>query len=624
MKKFLLFCLLFFCLQTVLNAQDTERMNIKNNLHNITDSLAYIDALNRLGMLEYDNNLDSTFAYARRAESLSNKLKYAKGKADATKLIGVLVDMNGNLPLALRYYKRAYTEYKTMRDTVGMVQTMMNAGMVYNEEKNDRKAMAYFSKAITLGRHMQRDSVMSIVYTNYLILYPDKVKPAQMESYLSQAENIARNYRDTSTLLMVDQIRGVNMLRGNDTAKGVVLLKSSAEKALNMGVYYQSLDMLLALGDYYAANDSLAAAGYYKQALDVAESRKYHVYSKIIGKKLYNWYSDRKMLDTAHVYSARLIDLYDQDEVYRSHSGLDYIDYSLRETEMDKLLLKDANRKTVIAILCILFVVSCITGIVVYRLYRYREKHAHILERLNRAMQVKNRKLETDQEFNNRLISIMAHDFRQPINMVQSLANVLREDEDLTREELHELVEMMEKSSAASLDVFENILHWLKHQLSGYAYHPSELNVHELIDEAIATLQPLAMKHHIRLENTIDRHITINADKELVQFIHRNLIHNAIKFSPDHSEVIICSRSEGYNRVVSIQDSGDGISSEKLPHLFNAGSSFKYNSEKEKGAGVALVICRNFVEKMHGKIWAENGNERGGIFSYMLPEYVHA
>src|ERR1700744_4076992 len=129
MKKVLLF-LLILSVKFLCYAQSPELEKIKTELPQIKDSLRYTDALNRMAMLLYEKNIDSTFYYTRQARALAERLDYNKGKTDALNNLGVFFDIKGNLQLALRYYNEAYAGYSRIKDSVNRVQTLMNIAMV--------------------------------------------------------------------------------------------------------------------------------------------------------------------------------------------------------------------------------------------------------------------------------------------------------------------------------------------------------------------------------------------------------------------------------------------------------------------------------------------------------------
>ena len=619
MKKHLVFFILLSFVFTYSYSQIKDISKIKKELPHITDSIKYVDALNRLGILMYESNIDSAFYYAKRARSIAERLKYQQGIADALNALGIVYDLKGNLQLSLRYYNDAYNRYLAMHDSSNVVQALMNIGLVFNENKEDNKAIEFLNKALYLGSKLKKDSIMSLVLCNYLMMYPAEIPKDSISIYLEQARQIATRYKDNRVLLATDQIQAQLYLKNNEREKGISLLQKTVTEGIAMDLNYLSLDIIQNLGDLYHDTDINKAIGYYRQGLYIAELRGYHWYEKLFGKKLYDIYVTKNNLPEVKQYSAKLLKLYDDEELFTNTSGFDYIDYALKDQELEATTIKSENRQVLMIVFGILFLLTALTVLFVYRLYRLKQKHTVTLEALNRSVQLRNEKLEIDHEFNNRLVSILAHDFRQPIGTLKTLATVLKDTDSFTREELMELVDTMEHSSNISLEIFENILQWIKQQLSGFSYQPVTMSLKELIDEALQPFNLMGEEYHLKFINNVDSNVIIQADKELVQFIHRNFIHNAIKFSPQYATISISATVHPGETTICVQDEGKGISPEKLGSIFNFKAEMRYSNEKEKGAGVALMICKDFIEKMSGRIWAENAKEKGAAFCYALP-----
>ncbi len=619
MQKRTFFFILLLLAAICSYSQVSDIAKIKKALPHITDSVKYADALNRLAILMYESNLDSTFYYAKHARSISERLKYKQGIADALNTLGIVYDLRGNLQLSLRYYNDARNHYMAIHDSSNEVQTLMNIGLVFSENNEEKKSIEIFRRALNLGNTLKKDSIMSLVLCDYLLLYPNHIPKDSIPIYLAKARQIATKYNDHRSLLVTDQIQAQLYLKNKQREKGISLLEKTAAEGIAMDLNYLSLDIIQSLGELYNNTDTAKAIAHYKRGLDIADARGYHMYQKIFGKHLYDIYIARNNLPEVHRYGEKLLKLYEDEEQFNNTSGFDYIDYALKDQQLEAITIRSKNRQIVAIILGVLFLLTVVTVLFIYRLYRLKKKHAGTLEALNRSVLLRNEKLEIDHEFNNRLVSILAHDFRQPIGTLKTLAAVLKDTDALTREELMELVDTMEHSSTISLEIFENILQWIKQQLSGFNYEPKPLKLKELIDEALQPFNVIGEEYQLKFQNNIDSDIVIHADKELVQFIHRNFIHNAIKFSPRYSTISISASTYSGETTLCILDEGKGISPEKMTSIFNFKATMHYSNEKEKGAGVALMICKDFIEKMSGRIWVENGNQKGAAFCYSLP-----
>ncbi|WP_439696670.1 ATP-binding protein [Mucilaginibacter sp. AW1-7] len=618
MKKHLSLLLLLIFAGKAGYCQLKDIDKIQKQLPLITDSIKYVDALNRLGMLMYERNIDNSFYYAKLARAISTRLKYKQGEADALNVIGIVYDLRGNLQLSLRYYNDAFNHYVVLRDSANIVQTLMNIALVFNERKEDKKAIDALKQALARGAGLKKDSIISLLYCNYLLLYPDSVSENLARIYLDRARRIATKYKDERVLLVTDQVQANIYLKNGKRKQGIIQLQKAAAEGIALDVNYVTLDILKSLGDLFILTDSTKAIYYYKQGLAISELKGYHFYGKVFGKSLYNIYKQDNLRE-AQRYSSKLLELYEAEEVFNNTSGLDYIDYAIKDQQIEALTTRAENRYTLMLVFGFLLLLTGLSVGIFYRLYRLKRRHNETLEELNRTVQLRNQKLEVDHEFNNRLVSILAHDFRQPLGSLKTLATVLKDADAFTHEELMMLVETMERSSDIALEIFENILQWIKQQLSGFSYSPVALPLRELIDEALQPFAIIARENKITLINNVDSNIHIDADKELVQFIHRNFIHNAIKFSPENSCITITGFGAPDEVTVCVQDEGKGISPEKLPGIFNFKIDMKYSSEKEKGAGVALMICSDFIDKMNGRIWVENNKGKGASFCYALP-----
>jgi signal transduction histidine kinase len=619
--KLILIALLIFGFSKFSYSQVDKRRNLQSQSFNDLDSIKYVDALNKVGFSLYETNVDSAFKYVLKAREVSKRISYLKGIADATNTMGVLYEVKGDLQLSLRYYSDANYYYRSFNDLIGNVQTKMRIALVYNENGENEKSIRSFEHALLLGKNLKKDSIISLVLSNYLLLYSDKISKDTIPVYLKRARQIAARYHDARIPIIADQILAKEYIKQGDIKKGIEMLNNASGNATRLNLNYLNLDILINLGDILQKTDLDSALLEYKKGLLIAEQKGYLIYTQIIAKKLFDIYTLKNDLSNAQKYSTLLISVYEKEDKMKNASGIDYIDYAIKDQQLKSASDKDKYKKDIISILLILFTAVVIIGVILYYLLRLKQKHSAALEKLNEMMRSENAELETNHEFNNRLISILAHDFRQPLGVLKTLATLLKDD-SLNKTEIDQLVESMDSSSTISLEIFENILQWIKRQLSGFTYESQPLLLKQLIDEAILPLMPLVRSCNLIINNCVDPNAVIHGDKELIQFINRNLIHNAIKFTPDFSAITIYSSTTEQKNIVSIKDEGKGISVEKLDHLFDFKKELKYGSEKEKGAGIALMICKDFIQKINGEIWVENAAEKGAIFNYSLPILV--
>ncbi|WP_254560642.1 tetratricopeptide repeat protein [Dyadobacter diqingensis] len=204
---------------------------LKQSLSSIKDSTQYVDAVNRISLLFYEQNADSTLYYALRAREIAFRLEYARGLADATNNMGIVFDIKGNIQLALRYYNDAYNQYTALNDSSNIVQTLMNIGSVYSVSGKDQKALVNFDKALSLGNLIAHDSITAIVIYNYVLIYPQKFTEKQKSAYIERADKISEKYHDLRLKLAVQQLRANNLIENKKKKQGVELLEQTLTSA---------------------------------------------------------------------------------------------------------------------------------------------------------------------------------------------------------------------------------------------------------------------------------------------------------------------------------------------------------------------------------------------------------
>src|SRR5690606_41529466 len=220
------------------SAQGDEATELKQRLNHITDSTTYVDVLNRLALISYEQSADTTLHYAARARRLADRLHYQKGKADALNNLGVVYDIKGNQQLALKYYNDAHLIYTQIDDSVNVVQTLMNIGGVYQQLERVNRSLAYFESALDLGYELSNDSILSLVIYNYLLLFPERTNQAEMNRYLHDARNIAIHYEDTRTLIALDHLAAQALIDNGEREAGLAAWDSVINLAIEKRLYY--------------------------------------------------------------------------------------------------------------------------------------------------------------------------------------------------------------------------------------------------------------------------------------------------------------------------------------------------------------------------------------------------
>lgn len=237
------------------------------------------------------------------------------------------------------------------------------------------------------------------------------------------------------------------------------------------------------------------------------------------------------------------------------------------------------------------------------------------------VLKAKNKELSKLNITKDKLFSIIAHDLQAPFNNILGFTDLLNTEYDqFTDEARKDYIRNIDDSSNKAFHLLKDLLLWARSQTNNIKIAKEDLNLNEEITDAIAAYLPNAKSKNISCEINVDKELIVFADKMAIKTIIGNIFNNAVKFTPKNGNIIIEGIQKEHNIEVSISDSGVGITPENLEKLFNfeeSGSTL--GTEKEKGTGLGLTICKDLIEKQNGKIWAESKVGNGTSFYFSLP-----
>jgi len=247
-------------------------------------------------------------------------------------------------------------------------------------------------------------------------------------------------------------------------------------------------------------------------------------------------------------------------------------------------------------------------------------------------LKVKNAELNSKQEelqslvkTKDKLFSILAHDLQSPFMGITGLSQMIKSSASKgSTENVVEFSDMITKTAIQTSTLFSNLLDWAASQTGELKMKPEENNLDDFVNETIALLQEHQQKKHIIVEK-INTDITVHADPNGLKTILRNLLSNALKFTPLNGSIRISTEEVKNDTVISISDTGVGIEKDKISKLFKMGSYVSTRGTlEEKGTGIGLSICKEMIERHNGKIWVESAPEKGTTFHFSFPNQKKA
>jgi signal transduction histidine kinase len=190
---------------------------------------------------------------------------------------------------------------------------------------------------------------------------------------------------------------------------------------------------------------------------------------------------------------------------------------------------------------------------------------------------------------------------------------------NLTKKEFEMLIEKISKNSGYTSELLDNLLHWAGSQIKGFKVIRVEFNIEKVVEEKIALALPLYNVKNITVVNAVNHNTMVFADINMINIVLRNLLSNAIKFSRSNTTITVNAYKENEFVYVEVIDKGIGISKEEQKLLFNNISYTNPGTANEKGTGIGLPLCKEFVEKNGGAISVKSQLGKGSTFTFTLP-----
>jgi len=225
--------------------------------------------------------------------------------------------------------------------------------------------------------------------------------------------------------------------------------------------------------------------------------------------------------------------------------------------------------------------------------------------------------LENTNATKNKLFSIIAHDLRSPLVSIQNYLELLTEYK-LSEEEKQGMEHDLLEKTKHTGQMLSNLLSWTMNQMEGVSVKLEELSLADTLDPVLLLQQPIALEKCITVKNEISQEARVIADANMLQLVLRNLLSNAVKFTPAGGEIVVGSKLQGHDWLIFVQDSGVGIPREYQERIFSLKMQSTFGTKNEKGAGLGLILCKEFTELQGGMIWFESSAIKGTTFYIRL------
>ena len=242
------------------------------------------------------------------------------------------------------------------------------------------------------------------------------------------------------------------------------------------------------------------------------------------------------------------------------------------------------------------------------------------LEIQKQSDQLQQQATELDQlnSLKNKLFSVISHDLKAPMYALRNLFENMQ-SQDMPAEEIKSLIPEVKNDLNYTVGLMENLLQWAKSQMQSHAVKAQALNLQDIIDDVLHVLHLQAEAKNIHIENHASDPVYAWADADMIHMVLRNLISNAIKFTPPGGNISVGASEQVTFTEVYVQDSGKGMSSKEIKKINGQEFYTTNGTAQEQGTGLGLMLCKEFLAKNDGHMRIESELGKGSIFSFTLP-----
>ncbi len=606
-------------------------------------------------------NFKQSYDYLHEARVIFEHEGNDVGYARALNHLGILLSGQGYYDNALEYYFRALSIYEEADSIVRSASVLNNIGIVYQQQGSFDRAEEFHLRSLAISKDSGNERGKAFSLNNLGSVSQDRGNYAEALAYFEASLAIRERYPDLRELAYTKRNIGyLNYLKGKfDEALEELLLTSE--------LYIQiSDDRGLArvnhdLGEVYKAfgHYDLAYAGFNK-SLDIAGSIGLPSIISENYQSLSDLMAARNNFQAAYDYLRRFRML--QDSIYDNESKSRVLELQLmydRERKEDEIeLLLRANQINTLNMekqkqfrnfLLLLIVLIVVLFLFIY--YRFREARNtnRLLKSQKEEISYRNRQL---QDLNKRLLeekqkvenlnkklkdsekhliqvnktkdqffSIISHDLRNPFASIVSFSRILKRDiENLSRDELLEMANELDKSVIKINALLDNLLQWSRTQSGKIDFHPERFELKDIIRDNMNLFSNTAGEKNIHMSDQVEERLMVWGDVNMTNTIIRNLLSNALKYTETGGRVVLESRKFNGMAEISVIDNGVGISPEAQQKLFRADTLHStYGTRDEKGSGLGLLLCKEFVQKQGGTISLKSKEGKGSVFTFTIP-----
>jgi len=566
------------------------------------DSLHYSDgviwAIRNQALVENtQGNLDKQMDLTMKALKMAEK----SGQLHTTGILyndigNILVEQN-NPAQALVYLKKSLLIKRQFNEQAEIAKTLNNIGSSCMRLKQFDSALYYLRESEKLKLSLHDERGLGFTYENIGLIYEEEGQYQIALTYLQQS----LQYYTTSDnkpgmgKAWLNLGRVNTLLKHYDTANGqlreAARINATLKNAKNEMIYYQYLAQLDS-----SRQDYIAALQHYNEYT-------------LLKEKFFAVEKQRIIANTKEKYESE-------------------------KRQAENLLLKEEQRahlatireqRILVAVCSFLLAVLIPVAVLLYRLYKRQQELSRQLNSRNAEVSQQNRiileqnaALGSLNQVKDKIFSVISHDLRSPLAILEGMLFLLR-DNKLERDQFQEFTDELWRDMKNTAYMMDNLLNWASSQMKGIRVKADDFEITSIFNREFELLQTLSRQKEVRLSHQLLKPVLVYADPDMIKVVLRNLISNAIKFTPAGKSIHISGQIKGAFLEICVQDAGIGIPEKDQHKIFSNIYYSTSGTQNERGCGLGLPLSKDFVELNQGCIWFDSQPGNGTSFFFTIP-----
>lgn len=610
--------------------------SLENLLKSPIHDTVKVWALNELSREQVYGSPDKSFQLANEALTLATKIGYKRGQAYSYRVLASISATSDRYLSYSQFLQKAIKLFLELQDSVGLGNCYITEAVVYDRQLNFEQSINSYLKALPIFRNAKMQERIAVCLNNLGFVYYRMEQFEKARESLS--ESITINEAINNTPVLLDSYNNLGLVlfqlgklkEADEYFEKVFTLNNELKDNSNPEAFVETL---IGRSQIYKAQGKLKEEKELLiQARAHAEKFKYLELMKEAYLRLSEHYlitqeygKVKESLGKFRIVDDSIAQQRRRNEAAIIASVINSVklesDFENARDNLEKKEIVIAQQNKTLIAVTLVGILFFILLILLILSNRSRRRMNRALAAHREAIDIKNIELEKLNQTKDKFFSVVAHDLRSPLNSLFGFSNLLvKHAEHMSKEEIQTMGAQLRESVSNTLKMTENLITWARSQMLEEQTHPEILDVKKSIIETFNVFHEQADKKGIKLNDEGVEESKVYADRNHFSLILRNIVNNSIKYTKSGDSITIKStQTNGHTKIV-VEDTGLGMDEDVMEKLFSLeGTVSQVGTSGEKGTGLGLVMCKDFVERNKGSISVSSEKSKGTRFEISLP-----